>query len=253
VIDVAPQTIEALSFYRQAVLNAFRETNDALVAAQKTNEQYAALARRAAALREYARLSRLRFDAGAANYLEVLYAENELFAAELSAVSALSDRYTELINVYKAMGGGWVDLADPLAAVPAEQATPVAAAASAPDMRDRMATSLEGDTFVLTVYRVSGVGGAVLKAPAQGWPPAIVVRLHGFPELEGFSAKSAGGTLECGLQRPEGQPPRRVCTFGTAPVNALRVDSALFEVTLPAAMLTADSGPIEVRWVDQYR
>ena len=269
--------LEALAFYRQAVLNAFRETNDALVGAQKTNEQYAALARRADALREYARLSRLRFDAGSASYLEVLYAENELFGAELSAVSALSGRYAELINVYKAMGGGWVDLADPLvttpageataaaAATPATAATPVREAApagaaapmatdvSGPSTRDRMAASLESGTFVLTVYRVSGIGGAVLKQPAQGWPQAIVVRLHGFPELEGFSAKSAGGTLQCGLQRPENQAPRRLCRLGTAPADALRGDPAMFEVTLPTALLAADSGPIEVRWVDRYR
>jgi hypothetical protein len=36
-------------------------------------------------------------------------------------------------------------------------------------------------------------------------------------------------------------------------VDALRGDTTLFEVTLPAALLTADSGPIEVRWVDYYR
>jgi hypothetical protein len=151
------------------------------------------------------------------------------------------------------MGGGWVDLADPLAAAPAGDATSVASAASAADTRDRMATGQEGGTFVLSVYRVSGIGGAVLKAPAQGWPQAIVVRLHGFPELEGFTANSAGGALQCALQRPEGQPPRRVCTLGTAPVDALRGDTAMFEVTLPAALLTADSGSIELRWVDYYR
>jgi multidrug efflux system outer membrane protein len=42
----------------------------------------------------------------------VLYAENELFNAELTAVRSRAERYTELVNVYKAMGGGWVDLAD---------------------------------------------------------------------------------------------------------------------------------------------
>ena len=269
--------LEALAFYRQAVLNAFRETNDALVGAQKTSEQYAALARRTDALREYARLSRLRFDAGATGYLEVLYAENELFGAELNAVRALSDRYAEVINVYKAMGGGWVDLADPLLAAPAGEgapngeADPAAAAptgearpmaattatatptAAPADTRDRMGSGLEGGTFVLNVYRVGGIGGAVLRAPAQGWPQAIAVRLHGFPELEGFSAKSARGALQCGLQRPERQPPKRVCTLDAAPVDALRGDTKLFEVTLPAAMLTAGSGPIEVRWVDYYR
>jgi multidrug efflux system outer membrane protein len=77
--------------------------------------EYEALAKLAAALRTYARLSRARFEGGAANYIEVLYSENELFAAELSAVATLAERHAELINLYKALGGGWVDAADPLA------------------------------------------------------------------------------------------------------------------------------------------
>ena len=55
---------ESLAFYRQVVLNAFRETNDALVGVQKKREEYAALAKRVDALRQYAGLSRLRFDNG---------------------------------------------------------------------------------------------------------------------------------------------------------------------------------------------
>jgi multidrug efflux system outer membrane protein len=108
-------TQEATLFYQSTILNAFRETNDALIGTQKKLEEAQAQARRVKALREYARLSRLRFDNGAASYIEVLYAENELFGAELVAVSTLSDRYTQLINVYKAMGGGWVDASDPMA------------------------------------------------------------------------------------------------------------------------------------------
>ncbi len=100
---------EALAFYEQVVLNAFREVNDALVGAQKKQVEYAAQAKRAEVLREYARLSRLRFDNGYAGYLEVLYAENELFGAELAAVRTQVERYTQLVNVYKSMGGGWVD------------------------------------------------------------------------------------------------------------------------------------------------
>ena len=69
-------------------------------------------------LREYARLSRLKFDNGYAGYLEVLYAENELFSAELVAVRTQFDRYTQLINVYKSMGGGWVDEAAEMAPPP---------------------------------------------------------------------------------------------------------------------------------------
>ena len=70
------------------------------------------------ALREYARLSRLRFDNGYAGYLEVLYAENELFSAELAAVRSQAERYTQIVNVYQAVGGGWVDEASRLAPQP---------------------------------------------------------------------------------------------------------------------------------------
>ncbi len=109
---------EALASYQQVVLNAFRETNDALVGVAKTREEAEAQARRVLALREYARLSRLKFDNGYAGYLEVLYAENELFGAELASVRANSEQYTQLVSVYRAFGGGWLDEAQRLAPQP---------------------------------------------------------------------------------------------------------------------------------------
>jgi multidrug efflux system outer membrane protein len=102
---------EALYFYQRTILNAFRETNDALIGSQKKIEEVDLQKKRVDALREFARLSRLRFDRGVSGYLEVLVAENELFAADLASVSLLADRYAQVINVYQAMGGGWVDLA----------------------------------------------------------------------------------------------------------------------------------------------
>lgn len=112
----------AVAAYQQTVLIAFRETNDALVGTIKKRSEAAAQAKRVTSLREYARLSRVRFNNGYASYLEVLYAENELFAAELAAVQAYADGYTQLVAVYRAMGGGWVDLAD--AGTAAGTATP---------------------------------------------------------------------------------------------------------------------------------
>lgn len=103
---------EALADYQQVILNAFRETNDALVGTMKKREETEAQSARVVALREYARLSRRRFDNGYAGYLEVLYAENELFSAELTAVRSLAERYVELVNVYRAVGGGWIDEAE---------------------------------------------------------------------------------------------------------------------------------------------
>ncbi|HRD93578.1 MAG TPA: TolC family protein, partial [Accumulibacter sp.] len=78
-------------------------------------EEVAMQNKRVDALREFARLSKLRFDKGVAAYLDVLVAENELFAAELAGVRLLADRYSQLVNVYQAMGGGWVDLAAAMA------------------------------------------------------------------------------------------------------------------------------------------
>ena len=105
------QNRQALLLYQQTILNAFRETNDALTGSQKKIEEVALQGKRVDALREFARLSKLRFDKGVAAYLDVLVAENELFAAELAGVRLLADRYTQLVNVYQAMGGGWVDIA----------------------------------------------------------------------------------------------------------------------------------------------
>ena len=72
-----------------------------------------------AALRDYARLSRVRYEGGATSYLEVLDAERSLFNVELGYAQTQADLFNALVNVYKAMGGGWVDEADKLAPKPA--------------------------------------------------------------------------------------------------------------------------------------
>ena len=100
---------QALAFYQQTVLTAFRETNDALVGSQKRFEEYQVQRERVLSLREFARLAKLRFDKGVSGYLEVLVAENELFAAELASVGLQASRYAQIVNVYQAMGGGWVE------------------------------------------------------------------------------------------------------------------------------------------------
>ena len=117
------QEQEALYFYQRTILNAFRETNDALTGSQKKIEEVALQSKRVDSLREFARLSRLRFDKGVAGYLDVLVAENELFAAELESVRLLADRYGQVINVYQAMGGGWVDIAAANAPKPGDPMT----------------------------------------------------------------------------------------------------------------------------------
>ena len=117
---------QALFAYEQTILNAFRETYDALAGSGNRADEAAVQAKRVVSLREFARLSRLRFDSGLASYLDVLVAENELFAAELATVRTQADSYVQLVSVYQAMGGGWVDLADSITP------RPVGVAAAAP-------------------------------------------------------------------------------------------------------------------------
>jgi multidrug efflux system outer membrane protein len=109
---------QALAFYQQTVFNAFRETNDALTGSQKRQAEFSVQRERVVALREFARLANLRFDKGITGYLEVLVAENELFAAEIASVGLNAARYAQLVRVYQAVGGGWVDIATDIAPKP---------------------------------------------------------------------------------------------------------------------------------------
>ena len=109
------QQRQAVDFYKQTIINAFRETNDALTGSQETREQLAQQDKRVLALRENVRLSHARFEKGVTGYLESLIADNDLFAAELASVQLLAELYTQVVNVYQAMGGGWVELADSMA------------------------------------------------------------------------------------------------------------------------------------------
>jgi multidrug efflux system outer membrane protein len=108
---------QAVLNYQQAILIAFRDVDDALLDRGKSEERLDALHRQLKALRNYSRLARLRYDEGYTSFLEVLDADRSLFSVELSYASGQNTLFRSLINVYKAMGGGWVDAAEASAAV----------------------------------------------------------------------------------------------------------------------------------------
>ena len=99
---------QTLVGYLQTVQGAFRDVDDALVSVQKSREQLVVEGRRVAALSDYARLARVRYDEGYTSYIDVLDAQNKLFDAQLQYVSIQGDVYGSLVNTYKAMGGGWI-------------------------------------------------------------------------------------------------------------------------------------------------
>jgi len=113
----------ALYSYQRAIQQAFREMEDALIDRSKTGQRVDALNRQLNALRNYARLARLRYDGGYTSYLEVLDAERSLFNVEISHTGSRNTLFRSLINIYRSMGGGWVAKAeDGVAAQPVKEA-----------------------------------------------------------------------------------------------------------------------------------
>jgi len=98
--------------YAAVIQSAFADVDDALVTRQKLVEQLDAQGRLVAAAREYARLAQLQFEGGVAPYMTVLQAQQALFPAELNEAQLRSSLFASTVNVYKAMGGGWVTEAE---------------------------------------------------------------------------------------------------------------------------------------------
>lgn len=103
---------QALITYQQAIQTAFREVDDALIDQKRTREQLDALVQQVGSLRTYANLAWLRYENGYTSYLEVLDAESRLYNAELAYTQTQGILFQALVNLYKAMGGGWVTEAD---------------------------------------------------------------------------------------------------------------------------------------------
>jgi multidrug efflux system outer membrane protein len=103
---------QALIGYEQSIQNAFRDVEDALVDQRRTKEEIASQSEEVKALRNYVRLAKVRYDNGYTSYLEVLYSESRLYNSELSQTQTQGALLQALVNVYKAMGGGWVVEAD---------------------------------------------------------------------------------------------------------------------------------------------
>ncbi len=93
--------------YEASVTNAFAEVSTTLAAYQKLAEIEAEQAKAAASYKQAVRLSNDRYLSGLADYLEVLQAQQQQFVAESSLARTRRDRLVSLVQVYKALGGGW--------------------------------------------------------------------------------------------------------------------------------------------------
>ena len=101
------QQEQMLIEYERAIRGALREVADALTAVERTRQEYEQQSLLVNALREANRLSNLRYRGGVDNYLQVLDAERDLFAGELTLAQVRRDEWSAMIDLYRAIGGGW--------------------------------------------------------------------------------------------------------------------------------------------------
>lgn len=102
------QQQQALFAYQKAIQDAFRGVNDALIDQDRTRVQLATQRQQVESLKRYSDTARLRYDNGYTSYLEVVDAERSLFSAQLSYTQTQQVLLQASINLYKAMGGGWM-------------------------------------------------------------------------------------------------------------------------------------------------
>ena len=103
----AAQEQLALNQYERSIQTAFREVSDTLVQYQKVREIRATQEKLVATLQDRSRLSYLRYRGGVDTLLNALDADRDLFGAELGLAQTRRDELLTLVQLYKALGGGW--------------------------------------------------------------------------------------------------------------------------------------------------
>jgi multidrug efflux system outer membrane protein len=98
---------QALLSYQQTIQRAFGDVSTAIIGYEKFHEVRAAQEVTVADLQESVRLSDMRYKGGTTTYLEVLDGQRALFAAELTLAQARGNEYQSLVQLYRALGGGW--------------------------------------------------------------------------------------------------------------------------------------------------
>ena len=109
---------QALLNYQQTIQNAFAEVDNSLIEGAKLREQLKDEAAQVKALQRTLDLATLRYRNGYSDYLIVVDAERNLYTAQLQHTQDQANLFIALVNLYKAMGGGWVNQAEQMTVPP---------------------------------------------------------------------------------------------------------------------------------------
>lgn len=136
---------QALYLYEKAVLEALREVEDSLVTYEKTGIQRGEQHSRVLAERRVVELTKVRYEGGVTDYLEVLDAQRNLFNAEIDEVETISEQVVSLVDLYKALGGGWPAEEPSIAVEPGAKAEPAGAPGNTAKSTEGTATGASVD------------------------------------------------------------------------------------------------------------
>ena len=107
-VEIEKARTEALvRGYEQSILIAFNEVEDALIATETYRAEYGAALREVTAATSAKELAWIRYEDGMTNFLEYLQIERDLFSAELRRSEAFQRQLTSVVDLYRALGGGW--------------------------------------------------------------------------------------------------------------------------------------------------
>jgi multidrug efflux system outer membrane protein len=101
------QQRSALLTYMQTVQKAFGDVSDAIIDYEKYREEHAKEEQYVTDLKESLQLANMRYNGGTTNYLEVLDAQRNLFAQQLSLAQVRALEFQSVVQLYRALGGGW--------------------------------------------------------------------------------------------------------------------------------------------------
>ena len=93
--------------FRQSVLNAVGEISDALVSNENLKVQEQKATEQSTTLKDGIKSAQLLYKGGSANYLEVITAQGNSLQAELNLASIKRQRLSSIVDLYRALGGGW--------------------------------------------------------------------------------------------------------------------------------------------------
>jgi len=97
----------AVAEYQKAALNGYREVANALVTIQKLEASRIERQIGVTVLQDASELSRVRYDSGLANYIEILTADEQLFEQQQLVAQTIGDEMRARSELYRALGGGW--------------------------------------------------------------------------------------------------------------------------------------------------